>query len=413
MISFDVGSFLTNQFVLMFATALIGIAIGRLRIGRFQFGISGCLFIGLAAGWFVYMKYAVPFKDLGDVPNYASRLLNENIVSKQFFIFSLILFIASVGLLAGRNLKRVLKSYGLKFIALGFLITFTGASVCYGLTVASKGYNPFLVSGVYTGSLTSSPGLAAALEAVGKYGRYAEAQVGLGHAIGYVAGVLVVILFIQFFPPLFGIDIRREKLALDRLNEAEDAPGKEPNNTHGWSTIGFLIVCSAGYFLGSVKIYLGPVLKYFQLGTTGGVLIAALVFGYIGNIGKLGFRMDSRVLNVIREISLALFLAIIGLNYGYVTVDSIREAGIYLLFVSFICSFVSIAAGFFLGRFVFKLNWAVLAGALCGGMTSTPGLGVALEITSSEDTVSGYGATYPFALIGMVFFTIMLHNLPM
>ena len=165
--------------------------------------------------------------------------------------------------------------------------------------------------------------------------------------------------------------------------------------------------------MGSLKVYLGPVLKYFQLGTTGGVLIAALLFGYVGKIGRLSFRMDGGTLGVIREISLSLFLSIIGLNYGYVTVDSIREAGLYLLFVSFVCSFLSIAAGFFVGRYVFKLNWVVLAGALCGGMTSTPGLGVALEVTSCDDTVSGYGATYPFALIGMVFFTILLHNLPM
>ena len=31
------------------------------------------------------------------------------------------------------------------------------------------------------------------------------------------------------------------------------------------------------------------------------------------------------------------------------------------------------------------LNWIMLVGALCGGMTSTPGLGAAIEAVGSEE----------------------------
>jgi putative transport protein len=41
-------------------------------------------------------------------------------------------------------------------------------------------------------------------------------------------------------------------------------------------------------------------------------------------------------------------------------------------------------------------------------MTSTPGLGAAVEATGSEDSGAGYGATYPFALLCMVLFTKLL-----
>ncbi|NLY82398.1 MAG: hypothetical protein GX078_06440, partial [Clostridiales bacterium] len=47
------------------------------------------------------------------------------------------------------------------------------------------------------------------------------------------------------------------------------------------------------------------------------------------------------------------------------------------------------------------------------GMTSTPGLGAATDALDSEDPAAGYGATYPFALFGMIMFTIILHKLPM
>ena len=68
--------------------------------------------------------------------------------------------------------------------------------------------------------------------------------------------------------------------------------------------------------------------------------------------------------------------------------------------------------GFIIGRYVFKLNWVVLSGAICGGMTSTPGLGAAVDAQESDDPASGYGATYPFALLCMIIFTIILNQLP-
>jgi len=80
---------------------------------------------------------------------------------------------------------------------------------------------------------------------------------------------------------------------------------------------------------------------------------------------------------------------------------------------SLIVGAIAIMAGFIVGRYVFKLNWIVLSGAICGGMTSTPGLGAATDACGSDDPASGYGATYPFALFGMVVFTIVLMKLPL
>ncbi len=41
-------------------------------------------------------------------------------------------------------------------------------------------------------------------------------------------------------------------------------------------------------------------------------------------------------------------------------------------------------------------------------MTSTPGLGAAVEATGCDDVATGYGAVYPVALLSMVIFTIVL-----
>ncbi|GAA3314192.1 hypothetical protein ACFQDF_26120 [Ectobacillus funiculus] len=71
----------------------------------------------------------------------------------------------------------------------------------------------------------------------------------------------------------------------------------------------------------------------------------------------------------------------------------------------------AILAGFLVGRYVFKLNWMVLSGAICGGMTSTPGLGAAIDATGGNEPAMGYGAVYPFALIYKVLLLMILHKL--
>ena len=123
--------------------------------------------------------------------------------------------------------------------------------------------------------------------------------------------------------------------------------------------------------------------------------------------------MDPKTLGVIRELGLAFFLAIVGLNYGYGAVDAITGSGVTLALVSLIVGFLAVIAGFLVGRYLFNLNWIMLSGALCGGMTSTPGLGAATEAVGSDDPGAGYGATYPFALFGMVIFTIVILKLPL
>lgn len=119
--------------------------------------------------------------------------------------------------------------------------------------------------------------------------------------------------------------------------------------------------------------------------------------------------MDSYFLSVLRQISLAFFLSIVGLRNGYAVFAALNESGVGLALSALIIGTASMAVGFLIGRYVFKINWIMLSGAICGGMTSTPGLGAAIDAAESDDPAAGYGATYPFALLGMVLFTLMLN----
>jgi putative transport protein len=165
---FDLGKWIMNPFVLMFVAVFSGMLFGKIKFGKFNFGVSGTLFTGLLFGWGV-VKYAKGFVEGDTLYASAQSFMGKGIIPKDFFYLFLILFVAAVGLLAAKDIGAVLKKYGLKFVALGLIITFVGAAATYGMTlfttnVLDSDSTPYEVSGVYTGALTSSPGLAAATE---------------------------------------------------------------------------------------------------------------------------------------------------------------------------------------------------------------------------------------------------------
>ena len=98
------------------------------------------------------------------------------------------------------------------------------------------------------------------------------------------------------------------------MNETRmSTPLNRKENAARFDLTAFIVACFLGYTIGRLKFNLGP-LGYVALGSTGGVLLTSLILGHIGKIDMLHFRMDNKILVVIREISLVFFLAIIGLR---------------------------------------------------------------------------------------------------
>jgi len=450
----------TNPFLLMSFCVFLGMFFGNIKFGKFSFGTSGSMFVGIAVGWLI-TKFINEIEPASDLYKTGQNILSKGIVEKGFFDLFLILFIASVGLLAAKEVGKVVKKYGAKFIILGFLITSVGAMATYGVSLVSSIDNPYMYTGAYTGALTSSPGLAASIETARSHSsellenysqlnlsekqriinmldnktnveasdvsielteeqksnfvRNVEAAVGTGYAVSYPIGVIVVIFAMNFFPVIFKIDTSKEKLLLaEELGIGTKKDMRETSENKSVREVFFdlsayALVCMVGYFVGVIKIPLG-FLGELSLGSTGGVLIAALLLGHIGNIGPFCFRMNNKVLGVLRTITLAYFFAVIGIRYGYQVIDSLTGPGLSLAIAGIFIGSIPLLTGFFVGRYLFKINWVMLSGAICGGMTSTPGLGAAIDSVGSDDPAAGYGAVYPFALFGMVLFSILLNK---
>ncbi len=376
---------LSNPLFLIFLSVISGILIGKIKIKEFRFGYSGVLISALIISWLV-LKILIAN---GEPQNYV-------LVPKSFFLFSLVLFISSVGLIAGKRILQVMKEYGIKFLTLAVVITFTGYAFTdiigklFGLS------DKFLLSGLFSGALTSSPGLAAALENA-KNSTNAS-HIGIGYAFAYIPGVLIVIISMHLLPLIFKVDLKKEKEKLINYSDKD-------KNSVKFDFVAYSLVIVVGLLIGYIKIKIFN--TSFSLGITGGTLISSLTFGSIKKIKNLHFDMNNNSLELLKETGLLLFLSSVGLRYGYQSISCINLEGLIYLLISFVVGFIAILVGFMVGRYIFKINWIILSGAICGGMTSTPGLGAAIDSTKSNEPTHGYGATYPFALLFMVIFIII------
>ena len=370
-----------NHLFLMSLTVALGILVGKISVGGISLGISGALFVGLFLG---ARGYTVP---------------------NDYFTWNLMFFVVAVGLLAAEDTLRVLKLYGLKFIILSVAVTGVGALTTLALALIFSGSaSPHMIAGTYTGALTSSPGLGAALEAT-----KGNPDVTIGYSVAYPFGVIAVVLFVQLIPALFRIDVARERQKLAEERARTSAPNEVARPQSAvFSLFSFVFCILGGTLLGKITLPLGS-LGSIGLGTTGGALLFSLAAGSFERIGPFPLRMDKKVLSAIRAISLGFFLAIVGLNAGGGVVKAFLEHGVLLIAVGIGAALAAEMTGFFLGWYVWKINWILLAGAICGAMTSTPGLGAAIDATGTDEVSAGYGAAYPVAIVCMVLFTTLLH----
>ncbi|MCF7936141.1 MAG: YidE/YbjL duplication [Synergistales bacterium] len=372
------GLFDSDIFIMSLAVAA-GLLFGNIKIKGIGLGTSGTLFAGLVLGLLGYS------------------------VSYTFFTWNLVIFVVAVGLLASEEIVTVVRQYGIRFIVLGIVVTAVGAVTAFALghcPLLAGRMDPMLVAGAYTGALTSSPGLGAALELTG-----VNPLVTIGYTIAYPFGVVAVVLFVQLAPALFRIDLQREKAALRRTFGADQGGGKRESVPFALLSFVVCIVCGVAFGKLSVEL---PGLGKLSLGTTGGALIVALAFGALGRLGPLPMRMEARTLSAFRSLSLAYFLAVVGLMAGPKVLEALSENGLTIMLIGLVTAVVAELAGFVVGRYLFKINWVLLAGAICGAMTSTPGLGAAIDATGGEECGAGYGATYPVAIVCMVTFTKLL-----
>lgn len=154
-----------------------------------------------------------------------------------------------------------------------------------------------------------------------------------------------------------------------------------------------------GVLVGSISFGLGG--QSFSLGMVGGPMLVALLVGHFGRIGRIYGSLPRASRLLLMELGLVLFLSAAGIEAGGQLLEVLKNHGTSLVVAAVAVAVLPMAVGVLFARFALKLNLLQVLGGVCGGMTSTPGLGVLASKTDSEIPIISYAAAYPVALILM------------
>jgi putative transport protein len=193
------ANLLTEQMLVLFLVLAAGSWLGQVKIRGISLGAAGVLFVGLVFGHF---GFTTP---------------------KPLMDFGLLLFVYAVGLQAGMRFFRMFRRNGIQYIAIGFGTVAAGA-ITVGLVAKQAGIPFDLAAGLYTGALTCTPALAAAIDTVNRLGVGNSAAVSVGYGIAYPFSMIGIVFLVQFLPRLLKRDLRAEE-ARWKEEQAKETPG--------------------------------------------------------------------------------------------------------------------------------------------------------------------------------------------
>ena len=178
---------LHSSYFSLFLIVALGFMLGRIKIKGLSLDVSAVIFIALLFGHFGVI---IP-KELGN--------------------FGLVLFIFTIGIQAGPGFFDSFRSKGKTLILITMLIICSACLTAVGLKYAFDIDTPSVV-GLIAGALTSTPGLAVAIDSTN------SPLASIAYGIAYPFGVIGVILFVKLLPKIMRVDLDKEarRLELER-----------------------------------------------------------------------------------------------------------------------------------------------------------------------------------------------------
>lgn len=163
-----------------------------------------------------------------------------------------------------------------------------------------------------------------------------------------------------------------------------------PTNQTDLIFVGLGIVI--GGLIGALTLHLGGV--PISLSTSGGALIAGLVFGWLRSKHPTFGRIPEPSLWILNNLGLNMFIAVIGISAGPTFISGIKEVGFMLFIAGILATSIPLFVGIWMGAKLFKFHPAINLGCCAGGRTTTAALGAIQDSLQSSIPAMGYTVTY-------------------
>ena len=153
-------------------------------------------------------------------------------------------------------------------------------------------------------------------------------------------------------------------------------------------SLGILI----GAVVGTLTLHIGGV--PLSLSSSGGALIAGLIFGWWRAHHPTIGAIPEGALWVFNNLGLNIFIAIIGITAGPGFVNGFREIGLSLFIAGIVATALPLLFGLLIAVKWFKFHPAIALGCCAGARTTTAAIGALQESLGSETPALGYTVTY-------------------
>lgn len=137
----------------IFAIIVVGYLVGKISIKGVSLGSAAIFLVALFAGHFKGVAFQ-------DIASWQESLPAVDHYFKLVQNLGLVLFVTSVGLIAGPSFFKNLKKNAKSYVALGGIIIITGCLVCAAITLLVPNINSSMSVGLFAGALTSTPAFA-------------------------------------------------------------------------------------------------------------------------------------------------------------------------------------------------------------------------------------------------------------
>jgi putative transport protein len=162
------------------------------------------------------------------------------------------------------------------------------------------------------------------------------------------------------------------------------------------SHVSDLVLVGIGIFLGVFFGLLGVSVNGIpiNLSTSGGTLVAGLVFGWLRSVHPSFGNIPSAGLWVFNNLGLTVFVAVVGLEAGPLFIKGLEEAGLMLLVGGAIVTIVPMYLALLLGKYAFKMHPGVLLGACAGARATTAALASVQDAAQSRVPALGFSVCF-------------------
>jgi putative transport protein len=194
-----------------------------------------------------------------------------------------------------------------------------------------------------------------------------------------------------------GLMVNRANLSAVRTFFGDSIKG-----TADFSYISIGLGMALGLLVGLIPLPI-PGVGNLTLGFAG-LLLTALVLGYLRRSGSLHWTIPVSANLVLRNLGLTIFLAQVGISSGPKFATALAESGFLFIFLGIMVLLALVLPVMAIGLYVLKLPFDYVCGIVCG-VTGNPAiLSYASKLTDTDKPDVGYSTVFPGATIMKILF---------